>query len=295
MKMKHIIQILSVAVLSFGLASCSQSTVGSHDELRVDKVLSVDAAEEVDVPMEGDTLTVPFRANCYWGIDLLTWTKKKGDNGEELYSVSPAGWMSTPAKYGMGDATVDIYVRANDRSRNPREGYIKVFTGDENVYHLIKVSQVGNPDYEGREAEPFDLYFDFTQNSMNWPTTSRSSGEYLYPLQGVDYSFQLTLCNMGKYLVIYNTGASLGFPIIEGFRLTRVTALISNNNKNVRHALISADTAGEVVVSPDQTWPGQPNIEMVYDISDPKYDTRYYLYCVSGGLPTAAVTLHYEP
>lgn len=295
MKMKQIVHSLSIAALLLGLFSCTQSTINNHDDLRVDKVLTVDVANEIDVRWEGDTLSIPFHANCYWGIDLLAWTMKKGDNGETLYSVAPAKWMSTPAQYGMGDAVADVRINPNDRSTQTREGYIKVFTGDENLYYLIKVLQAGNPDYQGSELEPLDLYFDFTVNSMNWPTTSRSSGEYVYPLQGVDYSFLLTQCNIGQYLVIYNTGASLGFPALEGLKLTKVTALISSNNKSVRHALISADTAGTEVMSPDQAWPAQPSVEMVYDLTNPQYNTRYYLYCVSGGLPTAGITLHYEP
>ncbi len=295
MKLKQIIHTLSFVVLSLGLASCTEKAVNNHDELRVDKVLTVNAAEKIDVPWQGDTLSIPFHANCYWGVDLLAWSMNKGENGESLYNVAPAKWMSTPAQYGMGDATVDVRIKPNDRSANTREGYIKVFTGDENLYYLIKVLQAGNPDYVGPEREPMDLYFDFTVNTMNWPTTSRSSGEYVYPLQGVDYSFLLSQCNIGQYLVVYNTGASLGLPAIDGYKLTKVTALISSNNKSVRHALISADPAGTEVVSPDQTWPAQPSVEMVYDLEGAQYNTRYYLYCVSGGLPTAGLTLHYEP
>lgn len=52
---------------------------------------------------------------------------------------------------------------------------------------------------------------------------------------------------------------------------------------------------GYEVVSPEQTWPAKPSVQMVYDIENSEKNTRYYLYCVSNGLPVAAVTLHYEP
>lgn len=295
--MKRIIPLFAVTCLSIGVFSCAETSTSSHDDLLGKKEIKVDA-ESFDVGWQGDTLSIPFEANCYWGIDFLTWEQEILDNGDEIQKVSPAKWMTTPAIYGMGNRTVDIKVAANLRSNRTRKGYIKFFTGDDDVYHYVTVTQAGNPDWSGPELEPLELFFDFTQNSMNWPTTSQTiADDLIYPLKGVDYHFSFQRCSMGAYLVIFNSNCSLGLPALENYRLTKVVALISSNNKSVRHATISKQAAvnDPVQGGEDQTWPAQPSVEITYNLMDTEYNTRYYLYCVSGGLPTAGVTLYYEP
>ena len=104
---------------------------------------------------------------------------------------------------------------------------------------------------------------------------------------------------MGNYLVIHNVGAYLGLPAIENYRLTKVTAVVSSNNSKARGAAVSADPAGTILVSDDIEWPAAPSVELVYELEDTQYNTRYYLVNTpghpTGGLPTAGLTLHYEP
>lgn len=297
MKVRNIFSALLLSLVA--MVSCQQIQVDNHDELRAPKELNV-PVDSYQVGWEGETIELSFTTNSFWGVEFLGWKDEILGEGDTTRLVINAGWMSTPVIYGEGNASIQVKVAANDRSRRTREGFIKVFTGDENVYKMIPVIQSGNPDYEGPENLPvLDLFFDFTTNFMGWPTASQSTGEYVYPLNGVDYSFEFGRCNMGNYLVIHNVGAYLGLPAIENYRLTKVTALVSSNNSKARGAAICADSAGTVMVSEDLEWPAAPSVEVVYELDDSQYNTRYYLVNTpghpSGGLPVAGVTLHYEP
>lgn len=297
MKVRNIFSALLVSLVA--VFSCQQISQNNHDDIRLPKELNV-LTEEYNVGWEGETLDLSFTTNSFWGVEFLGWKEEIRNEGDTARVVAKAGWMSTPVIYGEGNANLKIKVAANDRTRFPREGFIKVFTGDENVAKIIPVHQEGNPTYEGPEGlMPMDLVFDFTNNFMNWPTTAQSVGEYVYPLDGMDYSFEFGRCNMAAYLVIHNVGAYLGLPAIENYKLTKVTALVSSNNSKARGAAICADPEGTVMVSEDLEWPAAPSVEVVYELEDTQYNTRYYLVNTpghpSGGLPTAGLTLHYEP
>ena len=285
------------ALLAGGLSftACQQTAVNPHDDLRAPKVLQVEQ-DGFHVGWEKTSVEVSLSTNSLWGLEFLAWKPETQPDETVKQVVGNASWLSAPVLYGSGDATVSVQVDANSRSKSTRKGFIKVFTGDENVFRMVPVVQDGNPDYEGPEGlQPLDLYFDFTNNDMGWPTAAQSVGEVVYPLDGVDYTFYFGRCNMAAYLVIHNANAYLGLPAIENYRLTRVTVLVSSNNTRVRNASITADPLGAEVVGETQEWPGTGNVEIVYDLVGTEYNTSYNLFCVSGGLPTAAVTLHYEP
>lgn len=276
------------------LVSC-QEKVDRHEDLRAPKQLTVQETQ-FNVGWEKTTVTVNYDANCYWGLEFLAWTEKVVEEGDTTLVLSSAKWMNTPVLYGTGSNAAEVTIEANSRSRKSRSGYIKVFTGDENVCHMVKVTQAGNPDYVGPVVTtPKDLVFDFTQNAMGWPTTAQSVGDVTYPLDGEEYGFVFGRCNMAAYLVIHNAGAYLGLPALDGYRLTKVTVLVSSNNSKVRGAKITSDPEGVNVVSAEQSWPASPSVEIVYDIDDAQYDTMYYLVCTVAGLPVAGLTLHYEP
>ena len=293
MKVRNIFSALLVSL--FALASCEQMPMKKHCDIRQPKELNV-MNQEYNVGWEGETLDLSFTTNSFWGVEFLGWKVEIRNEGDTARVVAKAGWMSTPVIYGEGNANLKIKVAANDRTRFPREGFIKVFTGDENVAKIIPVHQEGNPTYEGPEGlQPMDLVFDFTNNNMNWPTANET-GRYDYTLDGVAYTFELGASRFGgSYLVVNNVASYVGMPAIEGYKLTRITVLISSNNKSERGAVISSDTAGADVVSENQLWPAQPSIEMIYDIEDPAYDTMYYMVSTKSGLPVAGITLHYEP
>ena len=114
-------------------------------------------------------------------------------------------------------------------------------------------------------------------------------------MNGVDYSFDLGDCSVGSYLVIYQAGSYLGLPIINDYMLTRVSVLVSANNKAPRDAAITEDVEGKIVVGDRQLWEATGGVTVIYDLHDTDYDTRYYLYCLGQGLPVAGLTLRYEP
>ena len=296
MRDMKVTKIFSVLLLSlFAMISCEQMSVDRHSDIRLPKELKVEN-DFYKVPYQGETLDLSFSTNSFWGVEFLGWAETVPTEGDTLRTVTTVGWMSTPVIYGEGDADLKIKVQANDHTRKSREGFIKVYTGDENVVALISVLQEGNPTYQGPSLKPMDLFFDFTNNEMGWPTQAQSVGEYVYTLDGTDYSFEFGQCNMAAAnFVIHTVGSSLGLPALEDYKLTSVTVLVAKNNAKVRGALISTDKAGVEVASLNQEWPAQPNVEIVYDIAEPEYNTRYYIVSTKSGLPVAGVTLHYEP
>ena len=276
-------------------ASCGKESVNNHDDLRVAKSLVVEG-ESFNLDWQADTLEVNWKANCYWGLEFLAWGNKVSEAGDTTLVLNPTKWMSTPVIYGKGDGSVKVFVDANARSNRPRTGYIKVFTGDENVCKLLTVTQAGNPNYVPSKLEPIDLFMDFTSDAVkSWPTTSQSVGDVIYTADGVDYTCTFGRCNIGNYLVIHNAGAYFGVPAIENYRLTQVIVTTSSNNAKVRGGMITADTAGMVVVGDEQEWPATPNTDIIYELHDTEYNTMYYVYCTVLGLPVGSMTLHYEP
>lgn len=279
-------------------ASCGKESVNNHDDLRAAKSLVVEA-ESFNLDWQADTLEVNWKANCYWGLEFLAWGNKVSEAGDTTLVLNPTKWMSTPVIYGKGDGSVKVFVDANARSNRPRTGYIKVFTGDENVCKLLTVTQAGNPDYVPAKLEPIDLEFTFLGDAVaSWPTTSQSVGEVTYTLDGEVYTFVFGRCNYNtskSYLVVHNADATLGLPVIENYKLTGVTVHVPTANTSVRGAKVTADTAGLDIVGDEQSWPATGGNDIVYELHDTDYNTMYYLYCTATGLPVQGLLLHYEP
>lgn len=256
---------------------------------QADKQLSVDFAglDSLRVPAEGVDTVFDVRCNTFWSIKGLVKTVDE-QTGEE-YELT-ASWVMAPINVFEGDGRVNVKIGENNTGK-PRIADLLFYTSDSNVAQRLPIVQKYNASY----VKPIELVFSFTDNSvLGWPS-SRSTGEYFYILDGIEYSFLLGECQMSSYLVISVPGSYLGLPAIEDYKLTRIIVHVSSNNKKQRQAMISADPEGTVVVGDTQIWPGEPDIEIVYDLCDTDYNTRYYLYCVSSGLPTAGVTLHYDP
>lgn len=289
---RHSLFLAAALAVALSLGACDKSG-DRHDDLKLPKEISV-GEEGWHVGWEKTTVQLSIKSNCYWGVEFLTWQDQVLSKGDTTRVMTPARWLSTPALYGNGDATLTVSVDENARSRTRRTGYIKVYTGDKDVYSLIPLVQDGNPDYVPPVVPPLDLRFDFTHNDMGWPTESQSVGEVIYPLDGVGYAFYFGRCNIGAYLVVHDAGAYLGLPAIEDYRLTSVTVLVSSNNSKTRTGSIVADPEGKTVVGAAQVWPALPNAEVVYNLKETEVNTRYYLLCGGSGLPIAGLTLHYE-
>ncbi|MBR0299612.1 MAG: BACON domain-containing protein [Bacteroidales bacterium] len=262
---------------------------GNYSSLPGGKSISVDFAglDTLRVSSEGIDTVFNVSSNTFWAIKGLSKVidKETGESHEE-----EALWVTAPITVFEGDGSVNIKIGANT-GRNTRKADIWFYTADSLISQRLPVVQVNNPE----NRKPIDLLFRFTDNSiLNWPT-SNSTGEYYYVLDGANYSFALGNSRVGDYLVVYTSGSYLGFPVVEDFKLTRVTVHVSSNNKNERHALVSANAIGTIVVGDTQDWPAKAGVDVVYDLHDTDYSQRYYLYCLGGGLPVAGITLHYEP
>jgi hypothetical protein len=235
----------------------------------------------------GDT-TFSVRANSFWSIKGVSKVldEETGEEKEETIN-----WINAPVKVFEGDGTIKVVVAPNI-GRKPRQADLCFYTADPNTTQRVPIFQANDPDL----IKPIELTFDLVDNTiMNWPTANTTK-EVDYPLNGSIYTFELGASRYGgKYLVINSAGSYLGTPIIEDYKLTRLTVLISSNNKSARHGQVTADPAGTIIVGDYQQWPAKPSVEVVYDLHDTDYNTRYYLYCVKGGLPVAGVTLKYEP
>lgn len=296
MRLNRLFVVAAVAGAALLTGACYSTQKNNHDELRHPKEISVSEEEGWHVGWEKTSVSLSVNANCYWGVEFFSWKDQVMQEGDTIKVLSSAGWLRTASVYGNGDASITVDVDANSYSKSRRTGYVKVYTGDPEVYSLVPLVQDGNPDYEGLILPPLDLQFDFTNNDMGWPTQSQSVGEVTYPLDGVNYGFYLGRCNIGAHLIIHNTGSYLGLPAIEHYRLARVTFMVSATNKQIRQASIVADPEGLDVVSPTQIVPALPSVEMVFDLTGTDINTRYYLLCPGGpGLPVAVLTLHYEP
>ncbi|MBQ5984625.1 MAG: BACON domain-containing protein [Bacteroidales bacterium] len=253
------------------------------------KTLSVELSgiDTLRMTAAGGDTTFNVRSNSFWSMKGLA---KVTDEETGAVSEETISWINAPVKVFEGDGTIRVTVAPN-MGKKPRQADILFYTADTNVVQRLPVVQANDPSL----IKPIELTFDFTDNSiMNWPT-AKSTGEYFYPLNGVEYSFLLGVSNIGKYLVIASAGSYLATPIIEDYKLTRLTVHVSNNNKSARHGQVTADPAGTIIVGDYQQWPNKPSVDVVYDLHDTEYNARYYLYCVKGGLPVAGVTLKYEP
>ena len=254
------------------------------------KTLSVDLGGIDTLRVEATSYDTTFnvKSNTFWSIKGL---QKVADEETGAVSEQTISWISAPVNVFEGDGTIRIVISPN-LGKKPRQADVLFYTADTNVVQRLPVVQMNDPSL----IKPIELYFDFTDNSvMNWPTAN-ATAEVEYPLNGVNYSFSLKTSRYGgAYLVIASVGSYLGLPVIEDYKLTRVTAHVSSNNKSARQASVTADENGTVIVGDLQQWPAKPSIDIIYNLHDTEYNTRYYLYCVKSGLPTAGVTLRYEP
>lgn len=254
------------------------------------KTLSVDlnGLDTLRALATGYDTTLKVQSNTFWSIKGLqkVTDEETGVEGEEAIT-----WISAPVNVFEGDGEIKIVVSPN-LGKRPRTADILFYTADTNVVQRLPVFQPNDPSL----IKPIELYFDFTNNSiMNWPTAN-STAEVTYPLNGVEYSFALGNSRYGgAYLVIASVGSYLGTPVIPDYKLTRIIAHVSSNNKSKRNSNVTADPEGTIIVHPNQEWPAKASIDIIYELPNTEYDTRYYLRCVKSGLPCAGVTLRYEP
>ena len=167
------------------------------------------------------------------------------------------------------------------------------------------------------------LEFDFTSApdvTPAWPT-DLTKGNYphvdggierVYPLYGTDYTFVLADCGKAKNTqaqVYINTATKalvlnaekryVGFPVISGFKLTKVVCFKPSGSTSTQMEIVdtimpdaSSHPSGEHIIAPAQTWP-QNGVNYTYVLDGTDSSSRYYLYAIKAG-STSKITLHYE-
>lgn len=182
------------------------------------------------------------------------------------------------------------------------------------IYNLGTLSAPTGP-------KSLELTFDFSVDPLSgWPT-DQNKAEYphkeggmecIYPLGGVDYSFVLADCGGAtntsaqlfwhtstKALVFNAQKRYLGFPALDGYKLTKVACYKKSGATDSKFEIVKsispntdhpADT--EIVAEP-QVW-NTNDKTYVYYLTGTKEATRYYLYALVKG-SVSSLTLTYEP
>lgn len=176
------------------------------------------------------------------------------------------------------------------------------------IYNLGTLSVPGSP------AEK-QLHFNFQKTPLTgWPTASNRTPaannieNCVYPLYGVDYTFVAADClgaaksqvfwNPSSLVLTLNAGQRyLGFPVIPGYKLTKVVCHNKSGNTTAKFEVVNCiiqntkdSPAGDQIVSAAQTW-STKDIRYVYSLTGTNASTMYYLYCVkAGSIGYAALT-----
>lgn len=148
----------------------------------------------------------------------------------------------------------------------------------------------------GQTRETQTLTFSLTSNPGEWPTTnSNTLTNYIYTLNGVDYTFALknVKCNSG-YLMMTST-AVLGLPAIDGYKLTTVVASNSSGCSTSTKVGISSSAEQESYIAGGeiQTW-STTNSSYTYNLTSTDANTMYYMYVTNKNAQVVSLALTYE-
>ena len=134
------ISLLTLTLAAFA-ASCQKEEKDIHAELR-EKQLSLDIST-LNLDWEADTISVNIDANCPWGVEFLDLTYiEEDDNTIEV--IGTAKWMSTSLVYGNGSYSMSVAVESNS-ALDSRTGFVKIYTGDDDIYCMVNILQAGKP------------------------------------------------------------------------------------------------------------------------------------------------------
>lgn len=145
------------------------------------------------------------------------------------------------------------------------------------------------------------LTFDFSSTSASgWPASAPDAGEQTYTLNTVDYVFYLSKVGSGiyqnaSYLILYS-GNGLGFPIIENYRLSKVSLHTSSTCSQTAKVAIVSNLSSKPIVNDSRStiMLTERNTDFVLDITASCKDKRYYLYMDDKNTQVTSITLTYE-
>ena len=155
-----------------------------------------------------------------------------------------AGTYTLPSATPVSGYTFDGWVTANN------EPITGSYTVSDDVDFTAHYSQSGG-------SNTNTLTFDVSSNPGSWPTANSTTlTNYIYTLNGVDYTFALknVKCNDG-YMMMTSV-AVLGLPAIEGYKLTKVVAHNSGGcSTSTKVGISSSDSqASYIDGGAIQTW-----------------------------------------
>lgn len=145
------------------------------------------------------------------------------------------------------------------------------------------------------------LTFDFSSTSASgWPASAPDAGELTYTLNTVGYDFYLSKVGSGiyqnaSYLILYS-GNGLGFPIIENYRLSKVSLHTSSTCSQTAKVAIVSNLSSKPIVNDSRStiMLTERNADFVLDITASYKDKRYYLYMDDKNTQVTSITLTYE-
>ncbi len=218
----------------------------------------------------------------------------KTDNLETASGSFDAWFATRPFVFKNGEnATVSIVTNKRTFKKEITATADLSFAAGVATAFAVDMSTAEAPEIFEADLE---LVFDFSdpQTTLpDWPTDKTANGEYVYPLNGTNYSFYLGATFAAAAQLTVNAAKSyLGLPVVKGHKLTRVVLnSIKGGTKYI--GAISADTAGANIVKggEQQTWTAAG--AHTYTLEETVADTRYYVYGV-GPLPINKITLYYD-
>ena len=215
------------------------------------------------------------------------------------YHANVTGTTDIEEVYYEGD---DVTVAANTFS-NPGYSFTEWNTeedGSGESYAPDDVIEEIDDDWDlyaqWEESSEMTLNFPLTSNPNSWPTSTVSTlTEYIYPLNGVDYTFALKNVKFStSYLMVYYVGA-VGLPAIEGYKLTKVVASNSSGCSTATKVGISSSASQENYIDGGaiQTW-STTGSQYTYNLTSTEVNTMYYLYVTNKNAQIINLALTYE-
>ena len=263
------------------------------------KLVNGEKAESLTLTFENDTVVGRYGLMPDGSMKLEAGAAKAIKI--DLDAIAPEGgnfaaWFAAkPFTFNAGDkATVIVMTNKRSFTKEITATADLSFEAGTATAFTVDMSTAEAPDVIAADKE---LVFDFstaTATLPSWPTAAANvDGEYVYPLDGVDYSFYLyKTCAAAAQITVYNAGSAVGLPVIQGHKLVAVICS-SAKGKTSYKGSISSDKGGTQVVKGGETqnWTAPGNY--TYKLEETAADTRYWIYGV-GPLPINKIILYYD-
>ncbi len=298
--MKTIIKLFSIAMLATAAFACDKP-----EDKPAPEAVTVNPAS-IEATYEGKTEAVTVEANCEWVISAdQAWVKND-------YDASKGNSATFNVTIDANELEAERTATISFKSRN---------TGE--LLASIAVKQAGKP-----APKTLTLEFDFALEEAleGWPVALSKKGEgttvspginCIYPLDGVDYTFNLSdTYGAGSGQIVWSVAGKcfkllaerrfMGLPAVEGMKLVKVVVNTVVSNATSEGAGITGDEVGDTTKSKDEyTYvdggakqiPAQKTDAegkvLTYDLSGTEAGKVYRLFTYKGAIWFDKLTLTY--